>query len=226
MGDGLWARLHVLEARVPETRVKVAMREEPHVIGGEAHAEIVGETYSGAPLAGARLRWSVEGWPTRSNRFSDHAAYQFSHVPEPAEEATASEEPPLYQRRGEAALDSTGHLTLAVPLAKDCAGPDACGFSLEVEAIDALQHGVAAHTAFTAYAVPVVVGLKSESTPSSSGRSVRIEAIVLDTQGREQAIPVELRMLERRALLDPGAGPRDEEIEIAHAKAPASFFVL
>ena len=49
------------EYRRPKAELKISLGEEPQILGGRARAVVAGKAFSGEPLAGAKVRWSVSG---------------------------------------------------------------------------------------------------------------------------------------------------------------------
>ena len=49
------------EYRRPKAELKISLGEEPQILGGLARATVAGKAFSGEPLAGAKVRWSVSG---------------------------------------------------------------------------------------------------------------------------------------------------------------------
>ena len=49
------------EYRRPKAELKISLGKEPQILGGLARAVVAGKAFSGEPLAGAKVRWSVSG---------------------------------------------------------------------------------------------------------------------------------------------------------------------
>jgi hypothetical protein len=209
--------IRVMEARAPESRVSVRIVDEPHLLGGVAHAEVEAVTYFSAPLAHGRVRWTIGSYPGWG-RDQPLKGFRAEITPAPGEpEAQVSE---WKYTRGEAVLDEQGKLLLPVPLDHDCAPAGDCSFTVEVEALDALAHGAEAGAGFAAWRGPYTLGLK---TQQHEGEPLVVDAVAANQRGEKLDVPIEIRLMRRVVLADPGAGPPIEEVEIARALAPARF---
>lgn len=52
--------VRVEEYRKPKSEIRVSGSEQPQILGGKASATIAGTSFTGAPLDGAKVRWSVK----------------------------------------------------------------------------------------------------------------------------------------------------------------------
>jgi hypothetical protein len=216
----LSATFSVLEARPPSAKVSLTVFPGPHQVGGTAQALVSAATWFGAPLSGGRLRWSLTGWPGgRTAR--DDTQFTTRWDPTPAEIDLEPAESVPSLTHGETALDDAGSARLQLPLSPSCARQGPCVFSLEVEAIDSLQHAVAAKERFEAVRGAFDVGLRVKT----SGRRIAAEARGLDQYGDVVPVPpIELQLFEVRMQADPGESrARSVEVEVARAMAPATL---
>src|SRR5262249_25005587 len=153
-----YARARILTARAPEARVHVAIEEPALLAGGLAHARVRAETYFGAPLRQARIRWTV-------STFRDYghdvplAGFTSQVVARPGEPERTLQEP--LETQGEAPLDDEGAAVVPFTVDARCKQDEqSCAGVFEAEVIDAFGRGVAGRTSFVAWSGQHALGLK------------------------------------------------------------------
>ena len=184
-GDGATATVQLAAYKAAEFKVGVDAAAPAFTRGDEGRFDVHGDYLFGAPMAGAKVRWTLtrgRGW------FAPAGAADFV-VDDDAYESELRDRAPRAGKvqSGEGALDAHGGLAARTPLALEGQrGTEVVSFEAEVE--DVSRQTVAAHASAIVHPAAFYVGLRQpKEWFVASGDAVRAEVAAIEPGGRRRA---------------------------------------
>jgi len=171
----------VAQFRAPDFKAKV-LPEKPRVIAGEdLKAEVKGEYYFGAPMAGSHASWNVTR--RRTSYRPDGWENMFFGIPEWIDREGTAAEPSANVASNNVELDREGKAAIKVPVPKgDVTRPMLYSFDVEVK--DPSEQTVGAAATATVLPYPVLAGMKMGDWFGEAKKPLSVSVIAVDPDGK------------------------------------------
>lgn len=200
----LWGSFSVEEYRAPEFKVEVEVAKGPHFIGTTVGAKVGADYLFGAPMAGARVSWTLS---RQQGHFSPPGNPGFSFA-EPVpwnwrwrfrrmsrRHRGGSRMGYVWQQRGahgtiiqsdDGLLGADGRVGLEAKLSKDPddkrVGP--LSFTLEAKVTDKNRQAIANRQTVVAHPASLYVGLRPKKSVIKAGEQLDVDAVLVDLEGK------------------------------------------
>ena len=181
--ETMWSGFSVLAYRKPEYKVEVKPDSEEYFAGDRINADVSGQYYFGAAMAGADVRWRAISSDYYFNKYTDDW-YSFGSEDSWCWRNCAPKTAIVTE--GQGALDDSGKMTFDFLANLDTFGVSQI-FSIEADITDKNNQVVSSRADVTVHKSKIYVGLQPEDYGVPVGDDARIKVITLNTDGTPAA---------------------------------------
>jgi hypothetical protein len=192
--QGLWGNFSVLAYRKPEYRVTVTPTAEEYFNNDTVRADISGQYYFGAPMAGASVKWRATSTDYFFNKYTEG---WYSFALEDAWCWRNCDRSTRVLTEGEGKLDDAGKLAVSFKANIDDRSVSQV-VSIEADITDKNNQVVSGRTDAIVHKSKVYVGLKTQDYVVPTGQEAKVDVITLNPDGTKAAGKnVELKLYSR-----------------------------